>query len=44
MARATSGWKAYKEVIKKETLAQELFVLHDKYGKVKLEKRLKSFF
>lgn len=32
MAGATSGWKAYKEVIKKETLARELFALHEKYG------------
>lgn len=32
LAGATSSWKAYKEVIKKETLAQELFTLHEKYG------------
>lgn len=32
MAGATSGWKAYKEVIKQETLAQELFDLHARYG------------
>lgn len=32
MAGATSGWKAYKEVIKQETLALELFDLHAKYG------------
>lgn len=37
MAGATSGWKAYKEVIKKETLAQELFVLHEKYGTMQLD-------
>jgi hypothetical protein len=34
LAGATSGWKAYKEVIKGETLAQELFHLHRKYGMV----------
>lgn len=32
MAGATSSWKAYKEVIKQETLAQELFILHERYG------------
>lgn len=40
MAGATSGWKAYKEVIKQETLAQELFGLHEKYGEAKFETRL----
>lgn len=34
LAGATSGWKAYKEVIKRETLAQELFDLHRRYGNV----------
>lgn len=34
LAGATSGWKAYKEVIKQETIAQELFDLHKRYGKV----------
>ncbi|GAB7357362.1 hypothetical protein MBLNU459_g8308t1 [Dothideomycetes sp. NU459] len=34
LAGATSGWKAYKEVIKQETLAQELFALHEKYGEI----------
>ncbi|CAI7647033.1 unnamed protein product [Penicillium pancosmium] len=34
MAGATSGWKAYKEVIKQETLALELFDLHAKYGEI----------
>ncbi|CAI7604649.1 unnamed protein product [Penicillium manginii] len=34
MAGATSSWKAYKEVIKQETLAQELFDLHAKYGEI----------
>lgn len=33
MAGATSLWRMYKEVVKKETLAQELFGLHEKYGK-----------
>ncbi|BDD59948.1 hypothetical protein MPDQ_000759 [Monascus purpureus] len=33
-AAATSWWKAYKEVWKKETLAQELFRLHATYGDV----------
>lgn len=43
LAGATSGWKAYKEVIKQETLAQELFDLHSKYGKVeKLKMKPKS--
>lgn len=40
MAGATSAWRAYKEVIKQETLAQELFVLHEKYGKAKSGTRL----
>lgn len=40
MAGATSVWRAYKEVIKQETLAQELFILHEKYGKAKFEMRL----
>ncbi|KAM4058611.1 cytochrome p450 [Hirsutella rhossiliensis] len=34
LAGATSGWKAYKEVIKRETLAQELFDLHRRYGDI----------
>lgn len=34
LAGATSGWKAYKEVIKGETLAQELFDLHRRYGEI----------
>ncbi|OAA69792.1 Cytochrome P450 [Cordyceps fumosorosea ARSEF 2679] len=34
MAGATSGWKAYKEVIKQQTLARELFSLHEKYGEI----------
>ncbi|OQE16256.1 hypothetical protein PENFLA_c028G07104 [Penicillium flavigenum] len=34
MAGATSGWRVYKEVIKQETLAQELFVLHERYGDI----------
>ncbi|KAF7713894.1 Cytochrome P450 monooxygenase [Penicillium ucsense] len=34
LAGATSSWKAYKEVIKKQTLAQELFALHEKYGNI----------
>lgn len=33
LARATGLWRAYKEVILKETLARELFDLHKKYGK-----------
>lgn len=37
MAGATSGWKAYKEVIKQETLAIELFDLHEKYGETNCE-------
>lgn len=37
MAGATSSWKAYKEVIKQETLAQELFDLHAKYGETNWE-------
>jgi hypothetical protein len=37
MAGATSGWKAYKEVIKQETLAIELFDLHEKYGETNRE-------
>jgi hypothetical protein len=32
MAGATSSWKAYKEVIKKESAVHELFGLHKKYG------------
>lgn len=40
MAGATSSWKAYKEVIKQETLAQELFVLHEKYGMIKSKANL----
>ena len=43
LAGATSGWRAYREVIKQETLARELFALHEKYGKVKLEMRLNDF-
>jgi len=34
MAGATSWWKAYKEVVKQETLAQLLFDLHAKYGDI----------
>ena len=34
LAGATSLWRTYKEVVKKETLAQELFVLHQKYGDI----------
>jgi cytochrome P450 len=34
MAGATSLWRTYKEVIKKETLAQELFELHKRYGDI----------
>lgn len=34
MAGATSLWRTYKEVVKKETLAQELFDLHKKYGDI----------
>ncbi|EQL00830.1 averantin oxidoreductase [Ophiocordyceps sinensis CO18] len=34
LAGATSYWRAYKEVIKRETLAQELFHLHQQYGDV----------
>ncbi|KAK2751679.1 hypothetical protein CKAH01_17841 [Colletotrichum kahawae] len=34
LAGATSLWKGYKEVIKQETLAQELFKLHEKYGDI----------
>ena len=37
MAGATSGWRAFKEVIKQETLAHELFVLHERYGEIILE-------
>lgn len=33
MAGATSLWKKYKEVIKQETMALELFDLHRRYGK-----------
>lgn len=44
MAGATSGWKAYKEVIKQETLAQELFDLHAKYGKTTIKSNGKSVF
>lgn len=33
LAGATGLWRAYKEVILKETLAQELFDLHKKHGK-----------
>lgn len=33
LAGATSAWKAYKEVIKQETIARDLFALHQKYGK-----------
>jgi cytochrome P450 len=34
MAGATSLWRTYKEVVKKETLAQELFELHKMYGSI----------
>jgi hypothetical protein len=34
MAGATSLWRTYKEVIKKETLAQELFELYKRYGEI----------
>ncbi|KAF6833647.1 hypothetical protein CPLU01_05368 [Colletotrichum plurivorum] len=34
LAGATPLWKAYQEVIKQETLAQELFILHEKYGNI----------
>lgn len=34
MAGATSLWRTYKEVIKKETLAPELFELHKRYGDI----------
>ncbi|EFR03752.1 averantin oxidoreductase [Nannizzia gypsea CBS 118893] len=34
LAGATSGWRAYKEVIKQETLAKELFGLHRRYGDI----------
>ncbi|KAL3478163.1 cytochrome P450 [Aspergillus californicus] len=32
MAGATYWWKAYKEVIQQQTIARELFVLHQQYG------------
>jgi hypothetical protein len=44
MAGATSGWRVYKEVIKQETLAQELFVLHERYGEINLGHILKIVF
>lgn len=31
---ATSRWKAYRKVIKGETLAKELFHFHERYGNV----------
>lgn len=34
LAGATSLWRTYKEVIKKETLAHELFDLHKKHGSI----------
>ena len=34
MAGATSLWRTYKEVVKKETLAHELFDLHKQYGSI----------
>ncbi|KAJ0423592.1 cytochrome P450 [Aspergillus carlsbadensis] len=34
MAGATSWWRAYREVIKHQDLAQELFGLHERYGDV----------
>jgi hypothetical protein len=34
LASATSYWKAWKEVVLQETMAQELFKLHDKCGKM----------
>ncbi|KAI4219277.1 MAG: hypothetical protein L6R40_008728, partial [Gallowayella cf. fulva] len=32
MAGATSWWRAYKEVLQQETMAQLLFHLHQQYG------------
>lgn len=37
IAGATSLWRAYKEVILKETLAQELFDLHRKHGRLSFQ-------
>ncbi|KAK3337802.1 cytochrome P450 [Cercophora scortea] len=34
LAGAMSWWKVWKEVVMKETLAQELFILHNKYGDI----------
>ncbi|OBT51537.1 hypothetical protein VE04_08593 [Pseudogymnoascus sp. 24MN13] len=34
LAGATSYWKAWKEVVLQQTMAQELFKLHDKYGEI----------
>lgn len=34
LAGATSYWKAWKEVVLQETMAQELFGLHEKYGRM----------
>lgn len=38
MAGATAGWRAYKEIVQKRTVAREYFELHEKYGKLE-EKR-----
>lgn len=34
LAGATPLWKAYKEVLKQETLAKVLFELHEQHGKL----------